>query len=140
MPNALAVQRMHSMHNSQSITKKDFSILRRAKSFVHAGRGIWLFVKTTPNAWIHLATFSTVVLAGIYVSLSSIEWAIIILTSAMVLAAEAFNTAIEIDINLTSPTYHPHARDTKDVAAAAVLITALAAMAVGVCIFSKYLL
>ena len=121
-------------------TQKDLSLVRRAKSLANASRGMWLFIKTTPNAWIQFTIFAAVVVLGIYVSLNVLEWAIIILTSAMVLAAEAFNTAIEIDIDLTSPNYHPHARDTKDVAAGAVLITALAAGAIGICIFSKYLL
>lgn len=124
----------------EPISESDFSLVRRAKSFTHAGRGLWLFVKTTPNAWIHLFAFLLVILLGVYFSITTIEWAILILTSAMVLAAEAFNTAIEIDIDLTSPEYHPYAHDTKDVAAGAVLITALAAAAIAVFIFGRYLL
>ena len=124
----------------EPISESDFSIVRRAKSFTHAGRGLWLFVKTTPNAWIHLIAFLVVIVLGIHFSITAIEWAILILTSAMVLAAEAFNIAIEIDIDLTSPEYHPYARDTKDVAAGAVLITTLAALAIGIFIFGRYLL
>ncbi len=52
-----------------------------------------------------------------------------------VIIAETINTAIEIDIDLTSPEYHPYARDTKDVAAGAVLITAIMAGIVGLIIF-----
>ena len=52
-----------------------------------------------------------------------------------VLVSEAFNTAIEIDIDLTSPDFHPYARDTKDAAAAAVLLSAFTALAVGLIIF-----
>ena len=63
----------------------------------------------------------------------------LILTSGFVLAAEAFNTAIEIDIDLTSPDFHPYAKDTKDVAAAAVLISAITAMIVGLFIFIPYI-
>ena len=122
------------------ISESDFSVVRRAKSFTHAGRGLWLFVKTTPNAWIQLVAFLGVIVLGVYFSITAIEWAILILTSAMVLAAEAFNTAIEIDIDLTSPEQHPYARDTKDVAAGAVLITTLAALAIGIFIFGRYLL
>ena len=48
---------------------------------------------------------------------------------------EALNTAIEIDIDLTSPEYHPFARDTKDVAAAAVLLSVFMAIVVGLIIF-----
>jgi undecaprenol kinase len=52
-----------------------------------------------------------------------------------VLVAESFNTAMEIDIDLTSPQYHPYARDTKDVAAGAVLLAVIGAVIVGGIIF-----
>ena len=52
--------------------------------------------------------------------------------------AEAFNSAIEVDIDLTSPEYHPFARDTKDIAAGAVLLAATTALIVGVGIFGHY--
>lgn len=124
----------------EPLSESEFSVVRRAKSFTHAGRGLWLFVRTTPNAWLQLVAFLVVIMLGVYFSITAIEWVLIILTSAIVLAAEAFNTAIEIDIDLTSPEYHPYARDTKDVAAGAVLITALAAVAIAVFIFGRYLL
>lgn len=124
----------------ETISESQFSIISRAKSFTRAGRGLWLFVRTTPNAWLQLLGFLFVIMLGVYFSITTIEWALLILTSGMVLAAEAFNTAIEIDIDLTSPEYHPYARDTKDVAAGAVLITTLAALAVGVFIFGRYIL
>ena len=119
---------------------KKFSIIKRAKSFKHAGRGLYLFIKTTHNAWIHILILLAVIVAGFYFKISSIEWMILILTGGFVLAAEAFNTAIEIDMDLTSPQYHPYARDTKDVAAGAVLISAITALLVGLLIFGKYLL
>ena len=50
-----------------------------------------------------------------------------------------FNTAIEIDINLTSPDFHPFARDTKDVAAAAVLISVFVSCAIGLFVFLPYM-
>jgi len=59
----------------------------------------------------------------------------LVLAAGLVLSAEAFNTAIEIDINLTSPEYHPYARDTKDVAAGAVLIASITALIIGLLIF-----
>ena len=63
-----------------------------------------------------------------------------LLAAGFVLTTEAINTAIEIDINLTSPQFHPYARDTKDVAAAAVLISALTAVIIGLTIFIPHLL
>ena len=63
------------------------------------------------------------------------EWVAIIFAVGLVIVAETFNTAIEIDINLTSPEYHPYARDTKDVAAAAVLLSVFTAIIIGLIIF-----
>lgn len=53
----------------------------------------------------------------------------------IVLVTESLNTALEIDIDLTSPTYHPYAKDTKDVAAGAVLLAVFGAIIVGLLIF-----
>lgn len=119
---------------------ENFSVAKRVKSFAHAWRGIGLFLKTTHNAWVHVFIFAVVVLAGFYFEITRVEWLFIILTAGSVFAAEAFNTAIEIDMDLTSPDYHPRARDTKDVAAGAVLISAIAAVVVGLIIFIPYIL
>jgi len=119
-------------------TEKEFSVVKRAKSFTHASRGIWILLKTTHNAWIHLVILVIAVALGIYFDITKTEWFMLIIVSGFVLTAEAFNTAIEIDIDLTSPDYHPYARDTKDVAAGAVLISAVTALVVGVLIFGPY--
>ncbi len=64
---------------------------------------------------------------------------LLVLAGGFVIVAEAFNTAIEIDIDLTSPDYHPYAKDTKDVAAGAVLLAALTSLTVGLLIFVPYI-
>ncbi len=51
------------------------------------------------------------------------------------LISEVFNSAIEVHMDLTSPEYHPHARDTKDIAAAAVVLSGLLALTVCLIIF-----
>lgn len=114
--------------------------MKRAKSFTHAGRGIWLVIKTTHNAWVDIAILLVVIALGFYFRITQADWMLIVFAAGLVLAAEAFNTAIEIDIDLTSPEYHPFARDTKDVAAGAVLIAAIAAAIIGLLIFGPYLL
>ena len=53
----------------------------------------------------------------------------------LVVVCEAINTAIEIDIDLTSPGYHPYARDAKDVAAGAVSLTIIMAGVIGAIIY-----
>src|SRR3989338_11681854 len=115
--------------------KKIWSMVKRAQSFTHAFRGVWLFFMTTPNALIHLLAAVLVVVAGFYFQISLFEWLVLVLTIGLVFVAEAFNTAIEIDINLTSPQYHPYARDTKDVAAGAVFIAACISVVVGLIVF-----
>ncbi len=125
----------HTLKNE----KKEFSIIKRAKSFEHAGRGISLFIKTTHNAWIHVAATVIVFFLGVYFHITKTEWIMLVFAIGFVFASEAFNTAIEIDIDLTSPEYHPYARDTKDVAAGAVFLSALTALAVGLLIFCPYI-
>lgn len=120
-------------------TKKEFSMIKRARSFVHAGRGIMLFLKTTHNAWIHVTIAAIVLGFAWYLSVSSVEWILLVFAIGLVLIAEMFNTAIEIDIDLTSPEYHPYARDTKDVAAGAVLIASIVAVVIGLIVFVPFI-
>jgi diacylglycerol kinase (ATP) len=115
--------------------RNTWSLVRRARSFNHALRGLRIFLVTTPNAYIHVFAVAVVVFLGFYFKVSSMEWLVLVLAIGLVFVAEAFNTAIEIDINLTSPDFHPYARDTKDVAAGAVLLSAVVAIIVGVIVF-----
>jgi diacylglycerol kinase (ATP) len=97
-------------------------------------------MKTTHNAWIHAFAFACAAFLGFYLQITNSEWALIVLAGAFVLASEAFNTAIEIDMDLTSPEFHPYARDTKDVAAGAVLIASIVAAIIGAIVFVPYFL
>jgi diacylglycerol kinase (ATP) len=115
--------------------KKRFSIIARAQSFRHAIRGISVIFKTQHNAWVHALATVVAIGLGLYLNISEAEWALLVLAITSVLVAEGFNTAIEIDIDLTSPDFHPYARDTKDVAAGAVLLTVIGAVVVGLVIF-----
>lgn len=110
-------------------------MVARGKSLNHAFRGLGIIFKTQHNAWVHGLVAVFVIVLGILFHISEGEWTAIILSITSVLAAESFNTAMEIDMDLTSPNYHPYAKDTKDVAAAAVLITAFGASIVGIIIF-----
>lgn len=114
---------------------KRFSVIARLKSATHAWRGIGIIVKTTHNMWGHIFFAILVVIFGIILNISNPEWFAIIFAIAFVIVTESINTAIEIDIDLTSPEYHPYARDTKDVAAGAVLLAIIFACIVGAIIF-----
>ncbi len=107
----------------------------RAASFRHALRGIGRLVATQPNARIHLLAMLAAFALGFWLRLSPLEWAVVLLTVGMVLGAEALNTAVEWTVDRASPEWHPLARDAKDVAAGAVLLTSLAALGVGGCIY-----
>ena len=115
--------------------KKRFSIVARLKSTTHAFRGLSIFIKTTHNSWLHIFFAILAIYLGFILKISNIEWVMIIFAIGLVVITEALNTAFEFDIDLTSPTYHPYARDTKDVAAGAVLISVFIAGIVGLIIF-----
>jgi len=108
---------------------------KRLKSFSYAFAGIADLFKTQPNAQIHLVVATCVIIAGFFFQISTSEWCVLVLTMALVLSAEGFNTAIEYLTDLVSPDHHPLAGKTKDVAAGAVLISAIAAVIVGLMIF-----
>ncbi|KKR78944.1 MAG: hypothetical protein UU24_C0021G0013 [Candidatus Nomurabacteria bacterium GW2011_GWA2_40_9] len=116
-------------------TKDKFSLVARIKSATHAWRGIGILVKTTHNFWFQIFFALLAVYLGFILCISTTEWLFIVLTIGIVFVTEALNTAFEIDIDLTSPEYHPYARDTKDVAAGAVLISVFVAILVGLIIF-----
>lgn len=115
--------------------KKRFSIVARFKSMAHAWRGLGIFIRTTHNSWVQIFFGILAVLLGFILKISMTEWLFIIFAIGIVFITEALNTAFEIDIDLTSPTYHPYARDTKDVAAGAVLLSVIIAVIIGLIIF-----
>jgi diacylglycerol kinase (ATP) len=100
-------------------------------SFGYAFAGLWHVVKTQRNMRIHLCAAAAAVALGIYVGLDRTQWAVLALTIGLVLVAEMFNTVAEAAMDATMPRYHPLVRIAKDVAAGAVLITALISVAVG---------
>ncbi|MEO5646391.1 MAG: diacylglycerol kinase family protein [Candidatus Paceibacterota bacterium] len=120
--------------------KKRFSLISRGKSFKYAIRGMGIILKTQHNFWIQLVLAIFTISLGVVLHISHMEWMVLVLATIAVLVAESFNTAIEIDIDLTSPEYHPYARDTKDVAAGAVLLSVLGALLIGCIIFIPKLL
>jgi diacylglycerol kinase len=76
---------------------------------------------------------------GVYVGLSAVELAAIFFAVVVVFVAEITNTAIEKTLDLVEPGHHPQVGLVKDMAAGAVLVAAAAAVAIGVVIFTPYL-
>ena len=116
-----------------------FSWRRRIASFGPARRGVALVVRTQHNAWIHLTAAATVIVAGAWLDVTRSEWGLLILAMALVVSAEAFNTAVEALGDAVSPGRHALVGQAKDVAAGAVLLAAAGALAVGLLIFGPRL-
>ncbi len=108
---------------------------RLINSFKVAFRGIWFVVRTQRNFHIHLIAAITVVIFGFWLKINSQEWLAVIITIFVVISAEAFNTAIEKLVDMVSPEYNKLAGLVKDIAAGAVLLTAIMAVIVGCVIF-----
>ena len=103
----------------------------RAKAIGYALEGWRHVLRTQKNTWVHAPITLAVVGVGLWLGLSPQDWAVLVLTIALVWVAEFFNTAIEAITDLISPQRNHLAKIGKDVGAAAVLITAGAAVIVG---------
>lgn len=115
--------------------KKAWREVKYREKFSNAFRGIYVAFKITKHSFIYIAAILFIAVLGFYFRISSVEWVLLAFAVGFVIVSEMFNTAIEIDMDLTSPEYHPYARDTKDTAAGAVLISALVSIIVGLIIF-----
>lgn len=104
-------------------------------SFSYAIRGIAYCITSQQNLRIHIAAIIAVVALGFWLKVTNGEWYAILLCCAMVLTAEMINTAIEKLCDVVHPAPHPKIKIIKDVAAGAVLVTAIAAAICGGIIF-----
>ena len=108
---------------------------RIVRSFGFAFEGLATLARTQPNFRIHVVAAVLALVLGVVLRLSTVEMALLVLTVGTVLVVEALNTCLETLCDLVSPTYHPLVKKCKDVSAAAVLISALAAVGVAALLF-----
>jgi diacylglycerol kinase (ATP) len=116
------------------------SLQKLIRSFGYAFKGISYAAVTQLNFRVHLVAMLTAVAMGFALHISVNEWQWIMLCITLVLVTELFNTAIETLTDLVSPGYNEKAGRVKDVAAGAVVITALFALLTGLIIFLPKLL
>ncbi|MFN0255766.1 diacylglycerol kinase family protein [Pedobacter ureilyticus] len=109
---------------------------RFLKSFIFAAKGLVFAFQTQLNLRLHLIAALSVLLLGWYAGLSAVEWTVILLCIALVVALELVNTAIEVLVDLVSPEWNHKAGIVKDVAAASVLVAAVIALIVSIVIFA----
>ncbi len=103
--------------------------------FRFAFKGLSYAYKTQINFKIHFFAGILVLLLGLYLKINQNQWLWLSLAVALVLVVELVNTAIEVLVDLVSPGYHIKAGIIKDISAAAVLISAVFALVVGLIIF-----
>jgi diacylglycerol kinase (ATP) len=103
----------------------------RIKSIGHALRGLKDILSTEHNAWIHAVSTILSLSLALWLRIDFVEFVLIILVITLVWVAEAFNTVLEIVVNMVSPRYSKVAKRAKDIAAGAVLVAAIGAAMVG---------
>ena len=116
-------------------SNKPFSFLERAKSFQYALAGVINFFKTEHNALIHLLATIVVLVLAVMLRVSGLEMIALVLAIGFVWVAELFNTAIEKIMDFISAEQDPNIKFIKDLSAAAVLLAACTAIAVGCFVF-----
>jgi diacylglycerol kinase len=107
--------------------------------FVYAFSGLWYVLHTQRNARIHVSMAALAILLGIVLHISAIDFALVFVAITGVFIAEMFNTVFELCIDLASPDYHPLAKIAKDVAAGAVLLSAMLSIVIGLFVFGPHL-
>ena len=115
-----------------------FQFTERIRSFRFAIVGIWTMLTSQHNAWLHACATVAVVVAGFLFSLSRSEWCWLVLALMAVWTAEALNTAFESLADVASPEFHPLVKQAKDVAAGAVLISAIGSLTIGCLVFGPH--
>ncbi len=108
------------------------------ESFYYAFSGIGYGFLTERNLKFHLLAGIIVIILAIYLQIDRIEWALLLFTIFLVFIAETINTAIEKTIDLVTSEYHPLAKRAKNLAAGAVLLSAINALIMGAIIFLPY--
>ena len=114
---------------------KDFKLSRIPASFRYAARGILNVLRTEQNVQIHLVATVVAISLSIWLNISTVEFALILLATGLVLTAEILNTVIEDFLDVLHPAQHAAVRRIKDALAGAVLLAALIAVSLGFLIF-----
>ncbi len=116
-----------------------FSFKARLQSFKYAVNGLALMLKSQHNAWLHAVATLAVVILGLACRLSCGDWCWLVLAILAVWTAEAMNTALEFLADVASPDFHPLVEKAKDVAAGAVLLSAIGSVIIALLVLGPRL-
>lgn len=117
-------------------SSKPFSFSERIKSFKYAFEGLKTLFVEEHNARIHLIAALIAVTLGFVLKISVYEWIFLVGVIGLVFICELLNTSLEALADFVSTEKHPQIKKVKDLAAAAVFISALTALITGIIIFS----
>lgn len=110
------------------------------KSFLNAFRGLFAMLRSERNFQIELAAAAVNIFLIFFLKVRGTDAAVLLLTCATVLSSEIFNTAIEKICDIIQPEYDQRIKFIKDAAAGGVLLLSIAAVAVGLIIYSRYII
>ena|SRR5688572_10483287 len=111
-----------------------------AKSFGFAFNGLKEAFKNERNFRVQFVFAIIAIVLAFVFNLSTVEWAILLLTIAIVLILELINTSIEMVVDIISPEIQEKAKIAKDVSASAVFIASVTSVLIGAIIFLPKLL
>lgn len=109
-------------------------------SLSYALSGIAYTWNTQRNFRLHVLTGSLIIMISFFLKLTSVELLFLVSAIFSVLVMELINTALETTVDLVTKEFHPLAFIAKNVGAAAVLLSALYALVVGLIIFGRQII
>jgi diacylglycerol kinase (ATP) len=124
--------------NNRMSERRAFTFTGRLRSVRYAFRGVRLMLASQHNAWVHATATVVVIIVGIILHLTRDEWCWITAAVVGVWTAEGLNTAFEFLCDVASPEFHPLVERAKDVAAGAVLISAVGSAVIGLLVFGPH--
>jgi diacylglycerol kinase (ATP) len=97
-------------------------------------------LKSQHNAWIHATASVLILVGGAFFHLTEAEWCWLVIAIMAVWTAEALNTALEFLADAATTEFHPVVGKAKDVAAGAVLISAIGSVVIALLILGPRIL
>ena len=131
---------MEELAEREAVKKSTSRVPPFIRSFGYAFEGIYYTLRTQRNMRVHLGIGLTATALGLWLGISAVEWAVLLVMMALVFTLEMVNTVVEALVDLVTDRYHPLAKVAKDVAAGAVLVAAILAVGVGLFLFLPRLL
>lgn len=121
---------MDNNNNDKRLHNKNFF-----EAWKNATNGIIYGATTQANVKKQLVIIAIFLVISLFFNLSKLEFIALIFACVLIIFAEMVNTAIETVVDLYTDLYHPKAKIAKDVAAGAVVISALNALVIAYFIF-----